>query len=159
MKSPTIWILDDEEAIRDVLSTLVRRLGYVCEVFDSPVELLSRIRPGEVDVVFTDVRMEGMDGLELTRQLIAKDPALKVVLLTGFPSITDAVAAIKNGAFDYLTKPFRMEEIRMRIERAMESRELKGRLLTNRYLTWILIASMPLWFFLGFLFAYVLRDL
>lgn len=159
MKAPTIWILDDEDSIRDVLSTIIRRLGYTCEVFESPSDLLAKIAPGRADVVFTDVRMEGMDGIELTRQLLRIDPKVKVMLLTGFPSIADAVAAIKCGAFDYLTKPFRMEEIKLRIERALESRELKGRLNTNRYLTWVLIVSMPLWFFLGFLFAYLIRDL
>lgn len=159
MKQATIWIVDDDESVLDLMLTIVERLGYAGRTFTLATEALEAFQRGAADVVISDVRMPDMDGMEFTRRLLGKDPAVKVMLLTGFPSIPDAVNAIKGGAFDYLTKPFRMEEIRVRLERALEARELFSRLATNRWLTWVLIASMPLWFLLGVLFGCLIRDM
>ncbi|HEY8240995.1 MAG TPA: response regulator, partial [Kiritimatiellia bacterium] len=105
----------------------------------------------------TDLRMPKMSGLELTRALLVKDPEAIVMVLTGYPSIPDAVEAVKSGATDFLSKPCRMEEIRIRLERALESRELQDRLKKTRSLTWILIGSLPLWFVLGMVLARFVR--
>ena len=158
MKQTTIWIVDDDDSVLDLMLAIVERLGYRARTFTLATDALEQFQRGKAEVVISDVRMPDMDGLEFTRRLIEKDPAVKVMLLTGYPSIPDAVEAIKNGAFDYLTKPFRMEEIRIRLERALEARELFSRLVSSRWLTWILIGSMPLWFLLGYLFGCLLLD-
>ncbi len=155
----TIWIIDDDESVREVLSTIMERLGYAYRVFGDSAQALSEYERGKADVIICDVRMPAMDGITFTRKIVQVDRAVKIMLLTGFPSIDDAVEAIRAGAFDYLTKPFRMEEIRIRVERALENRDLAGRLTTNRWLTWILIAFMPVWFLLGFFLGRILPGL
>ncbi len=147
----TIWVVDDEEPVREVLGAMLQQLGYETRLFPDAAALLNVFHPGQADLVLTDVRMPGMDGLALTRILREKDPKLAVVILTGFPSVDDAVEAIRLGATDYLTKPFRMEEIRLRLLRALETRELLQQVRRGRMLTWLLIGSMPFWFVLGLL--------
>jgi DNA-binding NtrC family response regulator len=159
MKPPVIWIVDDDDSVLELMGAIIERLGYEGRTFSLAADALAAFEKGAADVVITDVRMPDMDGIEVTRTLLERDPLVKVMLLTGYPSVPDAVHAIKSGAFDYLTKPFRMEEIRVRLKRALEARELSGRLATNRWLTWVLIASMPLWFLLGVLFGYLMRSL
>jgi DNA-binding NtrC family response regulator len=148
-----LWVVDDEEPVGDVLSGMLHELGYDARVFTDARKALAEYRPGRVDAVIADVRMPGMDGLEFTRALREKDPKAVVMILTGFPSVEDAVEAIKMGASDYLTKPFRIEEIRMRVLRALEARDLHDRFRRNRTLTWALIGSLPVWFVLGILLA------
>lgn len=147
----TIWVVDDEEPVREVLGAMLQQLGYETRLFPDAAALLNAYRSGTVDLVMTDVRMPGMDGLALTRELHEKDPRLVVIILTGFPSVDDAVEAIRMGASDYLTKPFRMEEIRLRLLRALETRDLQQQVRRGRMLTWLLIGSMPVWFVLGLL--------
>ena len=149
----TIWIVDDEEAVRDVLSAMVTELGYTTRAFATGEELLAAYVPNAADIVLTDLRMPDMNGMDLLKALVQKDPHAVVIVLTGYPSIEDAVDAIKAGAADFLTKPVRMDEIKVRLKRALEGRELRNNLKKNRSLTWILIAAMPLWFILGMVFA------
>lgn len=152
----TIWVIDDDPAIGDVLAATLQEIGHEPRVFTQAKDALAEYKPGCADVVMTDIRMPGMDGLEFTRKLIEKDPSATVVILTGFPSVEDAVEAIKIGAVDYMTKPFRLEEIRLRLLRVLEARDLSQRLRRNRILTWLLIGSLPVWFVLGILLALLL---
>lgn len=150
----SIWVVDDEESVADVLCGMLQQLGYETRFFSDPREALKQYQPGKADVVITDIRMPSMDGLEFTRSIRQRDPRAVVILITGFPSVSDAVEAIKMGAADYLTKPFRMEEIRMRVLRALEARDLEQRFRRNRALTWLLIGSLPVWFLLGLFLAF-----
>lgn len=145
----TIWIVDDDEMVRDLIGDMVSDMGHEIRLFADPRELLDAYHPRAADAIITDVRMQGMDGHELTRALLEKDPNALVLILTGYPSINDAVELIKMGAVDYLQKPFRAEEIRVRIERALHSRDIVKRFHKNRSLTWILICAMPLLVLLG----------
>jgi DNA-binding NtrC family response regulator len=152
----TIWIIDDEEATTDVLSAMLQEIGHDTRVFNQAREALAAYKPGAADVVITDIRMPGMDGLEFTRAIRAQDPRATVIVLTGFPSVEDAVQAVKMGAADYMTKPFRIEEIRLRLLRVLEARDLETRFRRNRVLTWLLIGSLPVWFILGIFMAYLI---
>lgn len=153
----TVWVVDDDESVLEVLGGMIQELGYKSRLFTQGRQALDAYQRGKADILIVDVRMPDMSGLDLTRALLKKDPYAVVVILTGFPSISDAVEAIRTGAMDYLTKPFRMEEIRVRIERALESRELQDRLRKNRLLTWVLIGSLPLWFILGIILVRSVR--
>jgi len=150
----TVWIIDDEQATSDVLGAMLQELGYEIRVFNQAREALAAYRPGVADVVMTDIRMPGLAGLEFTRAIREKDPRATLIVLTGFPSVEDAVEAIKMGAADYMTKPFRLEEIRLRLLRVLEARDLQDRFRRNRMLTWLLIGSLPVWFILGILLAF-----
>jgi two-component system response regulator PilR (NtrC family) len=145
----TIWVVDDEEPVREVLGAMLQQLGHETRLFPDADALLKAYHPGVTDVVLTDFRMPGMDGLTLIRNLRAKDARVVIMMLTGFPSVQDAVEAVRLGASDYLSKPFRMEEIRMRLARALDVRDLQQSLRRSRILAWLLIGSMPFWFGLG----------
>ena len=149
----TIWIVDDEEMVRDLIGDMISDMGHKIRLFSDPLELLAAYHPRAADAIITDVRMQNMDGRELTKALLEKDPLALVLILTGYPSINDAVELIRLGAVDYLQKPFRAEEIKIRLERALHSRDLITRFHKNRSLTWLLICSMPLCFLLGLLIA------
>jgi DNA-binding NtrC family response regulator len=149
----TVWIVDDDESIRGVLGAMIRELGYEVQTYEHAESALKAYRPGVADVVITDVRMPGMSGMDLTRALLEIDPDVIIMVLTGFPSIPDAVEAIRAGACDFLSKPCRIEEIRIRISRALENRAIHDRLHRTRMVTWGLVASLPVWFVLGILLA------
>ena len=153
-----IWIVDDDEMVRDMMGDMVSDMGHEIRLFADPKELLSAYRPHAAEAIITDVRMQNMDGRELTKALLEKDPSALVLILTGYPSINDAVELIKLGAVDYLQKPFRAEEIKVRIERALQSRDIVKRFYKNRWLTWWLICAMPLLVLLGVIIGRMLRS-
>jgi len=93
-----------------------------------------------------------------TRAILDVDPNAIVIILTAYPSIPTAVESIRGGAADFLSKPCRIEEMRIRLEHALESRDLQGRLKKTRMVAWALIASLPIWFILGILLAQLLRP-
>ncbi len=153
-----MWVVDDEESVRDVVGAMLKELGYDVQLFESGPDVLTQYKVKPCDVLITDVRMPGMSGMELTRQVLAENADAIVMILTGFPSIPDAVEAIKTGATDFLSKPCRMEEIRVRIERALDNRDVYGRLRRARIVAWVLIATLPVWFILGILLARLLQG-
>ena len=152
----TVWVVDDDDTVRSVLGAMLKELGYEVQLFDKAEDVISNYAARPPDVIVTDVRMPGMSGMELTRAILEKDPFAIIMILTGFPSIPDAVEAIRVGAIDFLSKPCRIEEIRIRIERALENKHLQNRLKKTRLVTWSLMASLPLWFILGIILAKIL---
>ena len=152
----TVWVVDDDDTVRSVLGAMLKELGYEVQLFDKAEEVINSYSLRPPDVIVTDVRMPGMSGMELTRAILEKDPFAIIMILTGFPSIPDAVEAIRVGAIDFLSKPCRIEEIRIRIERALENKHLQNRLKKTRLVTWSLMASLPLWFILGIILARIL---
>jgi len=120
-----LLLVDDEmphlEALRDVLGME----GYEVLGVSDPQQGLSRLREGRVDVLLCDLKMPGMDGIELVRQARAIDPDLVAVMMTGHGSIETAVEAMKAGALDYVLKPLRMSALRPVLARALEVRRLR----------------------------------
>jgi len=131
-----IFLIDDDDGSREAMSKTLERVGYDVRAFPDAEEALERMRAGDlVDAVVSDVRMPGMDGYELLRQVRAEWPGLPFLLVTAFADVEDAVAALQEGADDYLTKPVKVQELRQRVQlhlerRALstENRELKERL-------------------------------
>lgn len=156
----TIWVVDDEEAVRDALESMIKELGYQVRTFPTAEDVLSAYKQAELppDVVITDVRMPGMSGMDLTRAILQIDPHAILIILTAYPSIPNAVESIRGGAADFLSKPCRIEEMRIRLEHALESRDLQARLRKTRMIAWGLIASLPIWFVLGIILAKVLQP-
>lgn len=144
-----VWVVDDDDAVRGVLEAMLKELGYEVSSYSNPEAALAAYRSAAPDVVITDVRMPGMSGLELTRAMLEMKSDCIIMILTGFPSIPDAVEAIRAGAVDFLSKPVRMEELRVRLERALENRDLEARLNRTKMVAWALIFSLPIWFALG----------
>ena len=148
-----IWVVDDDEGIRDLLGLMLRDLGYSVELFSRGQDMLTRFESQAPDLFIVDVRMPEMSGMDLTRAITEKDPQALVIILTGFPSIEDAVEAIQIGASDYLSKPFNKAQIQVRIERLLGKRRLQTRLKRTRLATRTLVETLPIWIILGMLAA------
>ena len=119
---PNILIVDDDQSIREFLEILLDKEGYrICSVA-SGEDAIQLMEQKDVSLVITDVRMPGIDGVTLLKKIKARYPDIPVILITAFASMDSAVAAMKEGAWDYLTKPFRIEEIREVVAKALEKR-------------------------------------
>jgi two-component system response regulator PilR (NtrC family) len=119
-----ILVVDDEQSLREVLSIMLKRTGYaVTSVADGEeaIELLNR---DIFDLVITDLRMPKIDGLEVLRAAKSASPETVVLIITAFASADSAVEAMKQGAYDYLTKPFQVDEVQLSIRNALEKRRL-----------------------------------
>jgi DNA-binding NtrC family response regulator len=126
-----VLLIDDDANLREVLSFTLRDQGHEVDAArDGPTGLaaLDQFHP---EVVVTDLKMPGMDGLEVLRHVTERDATIPVILLTAFGSIADAVEAMKLGAHNYLTKPCNRDELKVVLEQALDRRRL---LLENRNL-------------------------
>jgi two-component system response regulator HydG len=119
-----ILVVDDEPSMRTTLSILLKREGYQVSLAESGAEVLPMLAPGEYDMVLTDLKMEGMDGIELLRHIKAVDPQAEVLIFTAYGTIASAVEAMKLGAYDYIGKPFDEEELLLKVARALERKAL-----------------------------------
>ncbi|HHQ47580.1 MAG TPA: sigma-54-dependent Fis family transcriptional regulator [Acidobacteria bacterium] len=120
-----IFLVDDDEGSRDAMRRALERVGYDVRAFGSAEEALARLEAGDpVDVIVSDVRMPGMDGYDFLRAVRADHPDLPFLLVTAFGDVDDAVAALQEGADDYLTKPVKMQELRRRVQLHLERRSL-----------------------------------
>ncbi len=131
MDKKKILVIDDERHLREMLTILLRREGYQVEQADDGERGLELARQGGVDLIISDIRMPKMTGIELLRSLRKEDNDIGVIMITAFSSTEEAVEAMKLGAYDYITKPFKNDEIRLVIKNALERKQLKQE---NRYL-------------------------
>ena len=120
-----IFLVDDDDGSREAMAKTLQRVGYDVRAFPDAEEALDRMRSGDhVDAVVSDVRMPGMSGYELLRWVRAEWPGLPFLLVTAFADVEDAVAALQEGADDYLTKPVKVQELRQRVQLHLERRAL-----------------------------------
>lgn len=119
-----VLIIDDEPLQRDILKTILDEVGYVTYAVSSCEDGLKLIKQVNPDVVLTDLKMEGIDGIELIESLPEKPFKPPAIVMTAYGTISSAVEAIKKGAFDYLTKPLDKEILLITIKRAVEKAEL-----------------------------------
>lgn len=119
-----ILIVDDEKNQRDILSVILRKDGFETLTAPSAEEALQLFGSNEIDVVITDLQLPKMDGLGLLSEILASSPDTSVILITGHGTINSAVAAIKRGAFDYITKPLRKEDVIAVTRKAFERANL-----------------------------------
>ena len=116
-----VLVVDDDPGMRDGMAMSLKRSGFFAEQARGGEEALRMVRPGAFDAVVTDLRMPGMDGLQLTARLKAVDPALPVLLITAFGSLESAREAMRLGAFDVLSKPFSPEELTAALNKALKA--------------------------------------
>ncbi|MDN3648571.1 nitrogen regulation protein NR(I) [Reinekea marina] len=123
---PLVWVVDDDRSIRWVLERAMGKRGYECSVFENGESLLARLENRAPDVIISDVRMEGMDGLELLNKIHETHPDLPVIIMTAHSDLDSAVASFQGGAFEYLPKPFDVDEATALVERALEHSAQQG---------------------------------
>lgn len=121
----TILIVDDEKNYLVILEALLAPEGYEIITQDNALNALRIIREADLDLVITDMKMPGMDGMELLDEAKDIDPELPVIIMTAYGTIEMAVEAMKKKAYDYITKPFRNEELKLTIKKALELYRLK----------------------------------
>ncbi len=152
-----ILVVDDSEDIRMLLVRYLRNLGFYVEPASDGQDALEKYMSGEFDLIVSDLFMPHIDGMALLKRIRDIDKEALFIMITGYPTIETAVDAIKSGAFDYITKPFNLEDVRLKVERAFEKKSLKARLKTVEGFNWALLLSIPLWLVLGITLAILLK--
>jgi len=115
-----ILLIDDEPSILSVLSTLLKAEGYEVSPINNPVKASELIGSESFDLMITDIRMSPINGMDLLRLAHEQKPTMSVLIMTAFGSVDTAVEALKMGAFDYVTKPFKVDELLITVQRALE---------------------------------------
>src|SRR6266849_1502365 len=126
MEVAKILVVDDEPSILKLLKEALTQWGYQVECVGTGAEALEAIRTGLYDAAITDIRMPEMSGLDLLREIKRHDESIEVIVMTGYPTISSAVEALKEGAYDYLSKPLILDELQHLMQRVMERRFLRG---------------------------------
>src|SRR4051812_24329798 len=122
MFAPRVLIVDDSPEMTDTVARYLSVRGFSPRVAKSGDEALALARETPFDAVVTDLRMSGLDGLDVLAGIQALDRKVPVILMTAFGSVRNAVEAIQRGAFDYLTKPFSLADLRALLDRALATR-------------------------------------
>ncbi len=135
MSSTKILIVDDELIMRESLAGWLERDGHYVEKAPSAEKALKKLEDIRFDILLVDIKMEGMSGLELLKQVKENDPDVEVIMITAYGSISTAIEAIKNGAYDYLLKPFDPDELGMLIEKIIlhQAQALENLFLKTQY--------------------------
>jgi two-component system response regulator HydG len=120
-----VLIIDDDHSMCDVLDAELKGRGFDATATTSPEDALRRLSEGDFDVILTDINMHSMSGVDLCRQIVESREQVPVVVMTAYGTMDTAISAIRAGAYDFVTKPFEMEDIALTIERAAKHGALK----------------------------------
>ncbi|MGE3277583.1 MAG: sigma-54-dependent transcriptional regulator [Vicinamibacterales bacterium] len=123
-RNTSVLVIDDEEIMREILETLLTREGYSVRLASTGQEGVELARTLPFDAVITDVMMPGLDGLQVLDEIHRHDDELPVIMITAYASMENAISAMKRGAFDYITKPFKNDEVLVVLRNAVERRRL-----------------------------------
>ncbi len=115
-----IMVLDDEEIVGKRLKTALEKSNYEVEIFQDSRQAVARIAEKEFDIVVTDVRMEGIGGMEVLEHVLERSARTKVILITGYATVEVAREALTRGAFDFIDKPFKPDDLREVILKAVK---------------------------------------
>lgn len=121
MEKASILVVDDDRAIRESLNSLLSDKGYDVLTVEDGHQAIDAVRQREWDVAMVDLKMPGIDGLEVLREVTKMSPNTKVIIITGYATVESAVEAMKQGAVDYIAKPFTVDELLIRLEKTLEN--------------------------------------
>lgn len=121
----TIIILDDEKSIVDLLTMVFQKEGYAVKSFPTSARILDSLEQEDFDLLITDIRMPQVSGMKILKQMKAAKPEVPVLVMTAYGSIPQAVEALKEGALDYIVKPFNLDELKILVRNGIETKRLK----------------------------------
>ncbi|NIM98905.1 MAG: response regulator [candidate division Zixibacteria bacterium] len=121
-----ILVVDDELFVRELLLEFLSSQGYEVSLADSGENAVKVIQTELVDVVLLDLKMPGINGIETLKQIKRIDPNALAIIMTGYPTIESSIEALRHGAHDYVIKPFKLNELKSSIERALKEHRLKS---------------------------------
>src|SRR2546427_6898281 len=125
MPADKILVVDDEQSMTQFLSIVLRKEGYQVTTVNNGRDALEKVKTDNFDVVITDIKMPGMDGIQLLQGIKKHDPSLPVVIMTAYASQQTAIDAVNLGAFQYLIKNAKNDEIRLIVRNALEMRKVR----------------------------------
>ena len=131
-----ILVVDDEEIIRNLLYDTLSKTGYRVKTAKDGQEAISQIEKEPFEIVIADFKMPGMNGIELLQNILKINPDICVLIITAYSAVESAVSAMKLGAYDYICKPFELEEMKVVIEKLAP------------FLSWLSTTMLPLWLFI-----------
>lgn len=121
---PSILIVDDDEVMQETLSDVLRRRGYEIFSVGSGNDALSVMKKSVIDLILLDMRLPDVNGLEVLKKIKELDTEILVIIMTAYSDVETAVTAMKSGAYHYINKPFELEELKLLIEKGLETKSL-----------------------------------
>ena len=158
MITARILIVDDDEAIRELLKEFFQGLGYEMSTAVNGSEALTVISQHDSDCIISDYVMPDMNGLELLERLREQGKEVPFLMITGYPTIEIAVEVMKRGAYDYITKPLQLEDVRIKVERALHTKGLEKSLKKLSGIAWAILISIPIWLILGIILGKIWHN-
>ena len=125
-REPSVWVIDDDRSIRWVLERALRKAEMHVTSFSNGVGVMEALAREQPDAILTDIRMPGVDGLDLLRQVTSRYPGIPVIIMTAHSDLDSAVSAFHDGAFEYLPKPFDIDEAVTQVTRACRRSRSEG---------------------------------
>ena len=120
-----VLIVDDEDEFREMIIKRLNKRGLICDGAENGEKALEHIKRGDFDVVLLDVKMPGMDGIQVLREIKRLKPLIEVVMLTGHASVESGIDGMKLGAFDYLMKPMELDPLLEKLQDAYEKKKIQ----------------------------------
>ncbi len=130
---PAILVVDDDEVMRQTLSDVLKKKGYAISTAETGRQTISFIKKQLFDLILLDIRLPDMDGLDVLKDIKEVESDLMVIVMTAYSDVQTAVTAMKSGAYDYIDKPFELEELKILIKKALETQSLRNEI---RQLRW-----------------------
>lgn len=158
MNTGRILVVDDEESTLSLLHDYFTGLGYEVVTARDGGDALTKFVPGAFDCIISDLFMPVVDGMELLKKIRTKDGEVCFLIITGFPGIDSAVDAMKEGAYDYITKPFHMDDMRLKVERALHVKKTEASLKRVKALFLSFMIMIPVLVSLGIIFGLFWKD-
>ena len=125
-ETPRILVVDDEKVIREILADFLDHEGYIVHTVEDGAEALKELHRRSYNLVISDLKMPNMTGLELIQKISEESLPVLTVIMTGFGTVETAIEAMKKGAYDYILKPFKIEEVVHVVERGLDRQRLKS---------------------------------
>ena len=126
MAQEKILVIDDELFVRELLQEFLSKEGYNVYLAESGEKAINLIKTNPVEIALIDLKMPGMDGISTLKEIKKVAPATIAVILTGYPTIESSIEALRSGAYDYVVKPFKLNDLKNTIEKALNEYRLKS---------------------------------